>query len=140
VAVSIEPPALVVGISTAAMIAVPVAIVGGVLYHQGHRGAANLLGFVALVAVAIGAGRAARAQHQGTPLAHGLLTALALWVVLQAIRLAVRAIGHDPLQPAKAFSNLLLALVAGLIGALVAARRRPGAGSLPSDGGTRSGP
>ena len=125
--VTIDRPALAAGIVAGGAVAVPLAIAAGVV-------SSKLLGFVALVGVGVGAAVAARRQRRGAPLAHGLLTTIGLWAVLQVIRLVRLAVTDKALAPQKAFSNLLLALVAGLIGALVGSRIASRAGSLPSTG------
>ena len=73
---------------------------------------ASLLGFL------LGAGVAAWVQGRGLPLAHGLVTAIAAFVVVQAGFLVGRAVvGHD-LRISAALFNLAPVVGVGLIGGL----------------------
>jgi len=73
----------------------------------------------ALFGFFLGAGVAAWAQQRGFPLAHGLVTAIAAFVVVQAGFIVARAIvGHD-LGLSRAVLNLTPVVGVGLLGGLM---------------------
>jgi len=129
--VSFDRPALAAGIVGGGTVSVPLAIAAGVVSNR-------LLGLVALLAVGAGAAIAARRQRQGAPLAHGLVTTIVLWAVLQMIRFTRLAVTHHALAPQSSLANLLRALVVGLAGALIGGRIAHRGGSLPSSDATSS--
>jgi putative membrane protein (TIGR04086 family) len=122
--ITVERPALVRGVASAAVVVVPVAIAGTVLTDGDSPSGVLVAAFSALTigGLVLGAAVAASRQRLGLPLVHGLLTTLVLFAVLQAVRLVRRAIAGDDLEFARALSNLLVSLVAGTVGGLVGGR------------------
>jgi putative membrane protein (TIGR04086 family) len=122
----LDPGALLRGVAVAAVVVVPVAVAGTILTDgdDPSPGLVGLFSVLTLLGLVLGAAVAARRQDLGLPLAHGLVTTLVLFVVLQVIRLTRRAVAGDDLELAKAFSNLLLCLATGTIGGLAGGRLR----------------
>jgi putative membrane protein (TIGR04086 family) len=91
-----------------------------------HRGALALISLAVLVALVVGAAVAAKRQSTGTPMMHGIITTLAATILLTAIRFIWHALDgtRTPVSFAAAMSNLLLAIVCGMIGGVVGGRRR----------------
>jgi putative membrane protein (TIGR04086 family) len=125
VAVRFDGDALRKGIAVALGLSVPVAVLWRVLVSGDDRPWWTVLfSLVVLVALGGGAFVAARTQHQGTPLAHGLVVALGAFVVVTVISIVGRAVRGDSLALDTVVSNLLLALVVGSIGGLLGGRAR----------------
>jgi uncharacterized membrane protein YfcA len=86
----------------------------------------------AVIGFVLGAGCAAWVQRVGTPLSHGLVTAVGTYLLAQAVFVAVRlARGQDVRWFALMF-NLTVVLAAGLIGGLLGQKLRS-QGVLPGD-------
>jgi hypothetical protein len=133
--------ALKAGGSVCIVFAVPFQILALVL--GSGSGVSLLLRVLALVGFLLGAGVAAWSQQLRLPLAHGMVTALASFVIVQVGFIVARAIvGHD-LRLGAAVLNLAPVLGVGLLGGYLgmALQRR---GLLPStvrtdrDGGSAS--
>jgi putative membrane protein (TIGR04086 family) len=113
----------------AAVIAVPFALIGvGTSGNDlGVAGWVSVAGV--LVGLTVGGFVAARQQRVEAPLTHGILTAVSVYVVVQGIGIIKRAIVDEDLRWSKYFSSLLLAIVAGTLGGLLASvangNRRP---------------
>jgi xanthosine utilization system XapX-like protein len=82
-----------------------------------------------LLGLVIGGFFAARDQRVGAPLTNGIVAALGVYVVVQGLGIVKRLIAGDELNWAKYASSMLLSIVAGTVGALLAAvaagSRRP---------------
>jgi hypothetical protein len=86
----------------------------------------------AVVGFVLGAGCAAWVQRVGTPLSHGMVTAVGTYLLAQAVFVVVRlARGLDVRWFALMF-NLTVVLAAGLIGGLLGQKLRS-RGVLPGD-------
>ena len=86
----------------------------------------------AVVGFVLGAGCAAWVQRVGTPLTHGMVTAVGTYLLAQAVFVVVRlARGLDVRWFALMF-NLTVVLAAGLIGGLLGQKLRS-RGVLPGD-------
>ena len=86
----------------------------------------------AVVGFVLGAGCAAWVQRVGTPLSHGMVTAVGTYLLAQAVFVVVRlARGLDVRWFALMF-NLTVVLAAGLIGGLLGQKLRR-RGVLPGD-------
>jgi putative membrane protein (TIGR04086 family) len=125
VAVRFDTDALRQGVTIALVVAVPVAVVWRLTVAEDERPWWTVL-FSLAVLVALGAGAfvAARRQHQGTPLAHGLVVALISFVVVTVVSVVGRALRGDSLGLDTIVSNLLLTLLVGSIGGLLGGRAR----------------
>ena len=121
--IELDRPALLRGMAVAALIAVPAALVG---LWASDRDDLGWLGALAVVVVLlgliIGAAVAAHRQEVGAPLAHGIVTAAALFVLIQVVGIVRRAIIGDEIVWARILSSAVLALVAGAIGGVIGGR------------------
>ena len=124
-AVRFDNDALRQGAAVALAVSIPIALVWRLTVSDDDRPWWTLL-FSLGVLLGLGAGSfvAARRQHQGTPLAHGLVVALIAFVVVTVISVVGRAIRGDSLGLDTVVSNLLLTLVVGSIGGLLGGRAR----------------
>ena len=77
-----------------------------------------VLGFV------LGAGCAAWVQRTGTPLSHGIVTAVGTYLVAQAVFAVIRLIRGDDVHWFAIFFNLAVVLGAGLLGGLLGQKLR----------------
>lgn len=111
--------AVVAGISVAAMIAVPAAIVGRIGVDRDWDTVGILLvNLVMLGGLFLGAGVAAWRQVVGTPLSHGLVVAIGSYVAIQAVFVVIRLLRGAEVRWGGIVGNVFLALGAGLLGGL----------------------
>src|SRR5690606_35985161 len=89
----------------------------------------------AVAGFVLGAGCAAWVQRCGMPLAHGLVTAVATYVVAQAVFIVIRAVRGAEVNCFAALFNLSVVAGAGLLGGLLA-RHLQAKGFRPSVGGS----
>jgi hypothetical protein len=112
--------ALVDGISVAALGAVPFGVIGRLIVgDDGSTGVLALFTVLVLVGLVLGAGVAAWRQLVGRPLSHGIATALVTFGAIQAVGVARRLVGADPVRWSRIASSGLLSLVAGTVGGLL---------------------
>ena len=131
--------AIKAGAGVCAVFAVPLQVLA-LLFDD--SGVATLLRLGALLGFLLGAGIAAWVQQRGLPLAHGLVTALGAFVVVQTAFVIGRAVVGNDLRLSAFIANLPLVAGAGLFGGflgqwlqsrgMVPSTRRP---SSPSSGG-----
>jgi hypothetical protein len=120
-AVELDRPAVVKGMVVAAAIAVPFALLGLAASDDDSLGWAGWLSVLGiLLGLVIGGFLAGRDQRVGAPLTNGIVAAVAVYVVVQGIGIVKRAVAGDDLNWAKYASSLLLSIVAGTVGALLA--------------------
>ena len=110
--------ALEQGASVAVMFALPFGVAAAIVSNE-RRGLAAVLAVLALIGLLLGAGVAAWRQDRGTPYTHGLLTAVGVFVVIQAIGVVRRLAAGDPLHGSRIVSGLLLSAFAGIVGGLM---------------------
>ena len=132
--------AIKAGAGVCAVFALPLQVLA-LLFDD--SGVATLLRLGALFGFLLGAGVAAWVQQRGLPLAHGLVTALGAFVVVQTAFVIGRAVVGNDLRLTAFIANLPLAAGAGLFGGflgqwlqsrgMVPSIRRPSSPS--SDGG-----
>jgi putative membrane protein (TIGR04086 family) len=121
--------ALLRGMLVASLIAVPFALLGlGVSDNGlGWAGWVSVIGV--MLGLTIGGFLAARDQRVEAPLTHGIITAVGVYVIVQAVGVVKRVITDEDLRWSKYASSLLLAVVAGTIGGLLSSMgtssRRP---------------
>ncbi|HKA04086.1 MAG TPA: hypothetical protein VKD67_07140 [Acidimicrobiales bacterium] len=112
------------GIVVAAVIAVPFALIGLGTSDEGDLGWAGWISVIGvLFGLALGAFSAAREQRVGAPLTNAIVTAVAVYVVVQAIGIVKRLVTDESLHWGKYLSSLLLSVVAGTVGGLLASSR-----------------
>ena len=120
-AVDVDRPAVLKGMAAAAVIAVPFALLGLAASDESSLGWAGWLSVLGiLLGLVIGGFVAGRDQRVGAPLTNGIVAAVAVYVIVQGIGIAKRAVAGDELNWAKYASSLLLSIVAGTVGALLA--------------------
>jgi hypothetical protein len=108
----------------AALVAVPFALIGLAFSDDndlGWGGWISVLGV--LLGLVLGAFTAAREQRVGAPLTNAIAAAVAVYVIVQAIGVAKRIISDEELRWGKYASSLLLSIVAGTVGGLLASTR-----------------
>jgi hypothetical protein len=122
--VELDRPAVVRGMVVAAIVAVPFALLGLGVSDDNSLG---WLGWISVIGVlfglVLGAFAAAREQRVGAPLTNAIVTAVAVYVIVQAIGIVKRAITDEDLRWGKYASSLLLSIVAGTVGGLLASTR-----------------
>lgn len=111
------------GAMVALVFAIPFSIAGRIAADgDGDNGLLLWLNLGAFVGFVLGAGCAAWVQRLGTPLSHGLVTAIGTYLAAQAVIIAIRLIsGGDVSWFALAF-NVTITLGAGLIGGYLGMR------------------
>jgi len=120
-AVELDRPAVLKGMAAAAIIAVPFALLGLAATDEDSLGWAGWLSVLGiLLGLVIGGFLAARDQRVGAPLTNGIVAAVAVYVIVQGIGIVKRAAAGEELHWAKYLSSLLLSVVAGTFGALLA--------------------
>ncbi|MFV0309631.1 MAG: hypothetical protein ACK5OX_18025 [Desertimonas sp.] len=111
--------AIVAGVSVAAMIAVPAAVVGRIGVDRDWDTIGILvINLVMLGGLFLGAGVAAWRQVVGTPLSHGLVVAIGSYAGIQAVFVAIRLLRGAEVRWGGIVGNVFLALGAGLLGGL----------------------
>jgi hypothetical protein len=104
----------------AAVIAVPAGVLGRFMAdEQNRRDWLWVLVVIVLAGLVLGAGVAARRQDRGLPLTHGVVTAVGVFVVVQAAGIVLRLVGGDEINWSRVASSLLLSLMAGMLGGLL---------------------
>jgi putative membrane protein (TIGR04086 family) len=126
--IDLDRRALGRGVAWGALIAVPIAIVANVVVDDDktHSGWIALLSVGVLVGLAVGAAVAAREQHKGTPLTHGIVCAVAVFVAVNAFGIVRRSIAGDDIRWGRIASTAVLAVVAGTVGGMIGAFRHDG--------------
>ncbi|MGE0878642.1 MAG: hypothetical protein AB7L13_07120 [Acidimicrobiia bacterium] len=113
----LDRDALLRGMVVAAAIAVPSGVIGAVSQNAV---------FVVLVIAGLiaGAAVAGTRQTKRTPLTHGIVAAVAVFVAVQAVGTARRAIAGDEIRWGRIFSSALLSVMAGTIGGFIGGVRQ----------------
>ncbi len=106
------------GVSVAVMFALPFGVAAAVV-RDDRKGLAAVLAVLALGGLFVGAGVAAWKQTRGTPLTHGIVTSVGVFIAIQAIGIVRRLIAGDPLHGGRIASSLVLSAFAGVLGGLV---------------------
>jgi hypothetical protein len=119
---------------TAAVIAMPAGVAAIVL-----DGSQPLV-LLALVCLVVGAARAARVETVGTPLAHGIVVAVGVFVVVQAFGVIRRSIDpDDTVSWGRIVSNIVLSVLCGTLGGLIGSRLTRGRSGPHGRGDDRRG-
>lgn len=111
------------GAMVALVFAVPFSIAGRIVADgDGSSAALVWLNLGAVVGFVLGAGCAAWVQRRGTPLSHGLVTAVGTYLAAQLVFVVVRLVRGDEVSWFAVMFNLTIALGAGLVGGFLGAR------------------
>lgn len=113
--------ALRAGASVALVFAIPLTVVAAIV--DSDSDALNALFFFgAILGFVLGGGCAAWAQRAGTPLSHGVVSAGATYLIVQAVFIAFRLAGGDSVNWFPVFFTLGLVVTAGLVGGVLGNR------------------
>ena len=126
------------GASVALVFAVPFSIAARwAADSRDDSGLAVWLSLGAVLGFVLGAGCAAWVQRTGTPLSHGLVTALGTYLVAQAVFAVVRVLRGQDVRWFAIMFNLTVVLGAGFLGGLLGQVLRS-RGVLPGSRGTKA--
>ena len=114
----LDAMALRQGGSVAAFFALPFGIAAA-FFRDDRKGLASVLTAIVLFGLVLGAAVAAWKQHRGTPLTHGIVTAVGVFVIIQLLGIARRALAGDAMHWSRIVSSLVLSAVAGVVGGLM---------------------
>lgn len=106
------------GIGVCLILAVPLTLIASFV-DSNHTGLNALFFFGAMFGFVLGAGCAAWIQRRGTPLSHGIVTAMIAYVGAQAAFIAIRLVRSDSVNWFGVFFTLSLVMLAGLFGGLL---------------------
>jgi hypothetical protein len=115
----------------ALVIAVPLWTAASWAQNAGRSGLTLILTLGALGGFVIGAAAAAWSQRRGLPLAHGLVTAVGTYVLVQAVVSVYRLANGDSIDWFRVVFFVTVAAGAGMIGGFLGLRMRQ-TGMLPS--------
>jgi len=106
------------GVGVCLILAVPLTLVAAFL-DSDDSGLNALFFFGAMFGFVLGAGCAAWIQQRGTPLSHGLVTAMIAYLGAQAVFVTIRLVGGDSVNWFGVFFTLSLVMLSGLLGGLL---------------------
>ncbi len=106
------------GIGVCLISAIPLTLIAAVV-DSNDAGLNALFFFGAMFGFVLGAGCAAWLQRRGTPLSHGIITAMVAYVGAQTIFVAIRLIRGNSVNWFGVFFTLSLVMLAGLFGGLL---------------------
>ena len=108
------------GASVAVLFAVPFTIIARLAFDDDDKsGWASVLALASVLGFVLGAGVAAWRQRRGTPLSHGVVTAVGVFLVVQVLFAVIRVAGGNSLNVGKIIVSLSLTALAGLLGGLL---------------------
>lgn len=111
----LDPLAVRSGALRALVLALPPAIIGNIVDRW-----PVLFALATMFGLLEGAAYAATHQRLGTPLLHGIVVAVGVFVVVQAAGLARRSLAGDDLHWSLVISSLVLSAFVGMLGGLMA--------------------
>lgn len=106
------------GIGVCLLTAIPLTLVAGFV-DSDSSGINALFFFGAMLGFVLGSGCAAWMQQRGTPMTHGVVTALVAYVGAQSVFVVVRLIRGGDVNWFGVFFTLSLVVLAGLFGGLL---------------------
>lgn len=106
------------GIGVCLLLAIPLTLIAAFL-DSDNSGLNALFFFGAMGGFVLGAGCAAWIQTRGTPLSHGMVTAMVAYLGAQAVFITIRLIGANAVNWFGVFFTLSLVMLAGLFGGLL---------------------
>ena len=113
-----DATALRAGIGVCLVLAVPLTLVAAFV-DSDDSGLNALFFFGAMFGFVLGSGCAAWIQQRGTPLSHGLVTAMLAYLGAQAVFVTIRLVGGDSVNWFGVFFTLSLVMLSGLVGGLL---------------------
>jgi len=125
------------GIGVCLLLAIPLTLIAAVVDSE-STGLNAFFFFGAMFGFVVGAGCAAWVQQKGTPLSHGVTTALVAYVAAQGSFLVIRLLRDQSINWFGVFFTLSLVIVAGVLGGLLASRLQA-RGITPSTRASRAG-
>jgi hypothetical protein len=106
------------GIGVCLLLAVPLTLVAAFV-DSDDTGLNALFFFGAMFGFVLGAGCAAWIQQRGTPLSHGIVTAMIAYLGAQAVFVTIRLAGGNDVNWFGVFFTLSLVMLSGLFGGLL---------------------
>ncbi len=106
------------GIGVCLILAIPLTLIAGFL-DSDDSSLNALFFFGAMFGFVLGSGCAAWVQRRGTPLSHGILTAMIAYVGAQAVFVSIRLLRGETVNWFGVFFTLSLVMLAGLFGGLL---------------------
>jgi hypothetical protein len=106
------------GIGVCLLLAVPLTLVAAFV-DSDDTGLNALFFFGAMFGFILGAGCAAWIQQRGTPLSHGIVTAMIAYLGAQAVFVTIRLAGGNDVNWFGVFFTLSLVMLSGLFGGLL---------------------
>ncbi|HSM66467.1 MAG TPA: hypothetical protein VK860_09195 [Ilumatobacteraceae bacterium] len=106
------------GIGVCLLLAVPLTLVAAFV-DSDDTGLNALFFFGAMFGFVLGAGCAAWIQQRGTPLSHGIVTAMIAYLGAQAVFVTIRLAGENDVNWFGVFFTLSLVMLSGLFGGLL---------------------
>jgi len=116
-----DADALRAGAGVCLLLAVPLTLIASFV-DSDNTGTNAVFFFGAMAGFVIGAGCAAWIQRTGTPISHGVVTAIGAYVAAQAVFVTIRLIGGETVNWFGVFFTLSLVILAGLIGGVLGSR------------------
>ncbi|MGA7758667.1 MAG: hypothetical protein WBL31_09975 [Ilumatobacteraceae bacterium] len=113
-----DPEAIRAGIGVCLILAVPLTLVAAFV-DSDDSGLNALFFFGAMFGFVLGAGCAAWLQQRGTPMSHGIVTAMVAYLAAQFVFVAFRLLRGDSVNWFGVFFTLSLVMLAGVIGGLL---------------------
>jgi hypothetical protein len=106
------------GIGVCLILAIPLTLIAGFL-DSDDSSLNALFFFGAMFGFVLGSGCAAWVQRRGTPLSHGIVTAIIAYVGAQAVFITIRLVRGETVNWFGVFFTLSLVMLAGLFGGLL---------------------
>ena len=113
-----DPEAVRAGIGVCLILAVPLTLVAAFV-DSDDSGLNALFFFGAMFGFVLGAGCAAWLQQRGTPMSHGIVTAMVAYLGAQFVFVTFRLLRGDSVNWFGIFFTLSLVMLAGVIGGLL---------------------
>jgi hypothetical protein len=113
-----DPEAIRAGIGVCLILAVPLTLVAAFV-DSDDSGLNALFFFGAMFGFVLGAGCAAWLQQRGTPMSHGIVTAMVAYLGAQFVFVTFRLLRGDSVNWFGIFFTLSLVMLAGVIGGLL---------------------
>jgi hypothetical protein len=110
--------ALEAGAGVCLLLAIPLTLAAAFV-DSDNSGTNALFFFGAMTGFVLGAGCAAWIQRVGTPISHGIVTAMGAYLAAQAVFITIRLIGDHSVNWFGVFFTLSLVMGAGLLGGLL---------------------